>query len=115
MSKDFKPYALPRRVNNTHPHARARSKHPDSCFQSQPTFHSVRWSSYFHSTGSRWFLFCAHRGTDGHACTQTASGIQRATLENTIWASLCQREWPNTSTFPWSFVEEKGYRWLYRH
>lgn len=45
---------------------------------------------------------------------QVSKEVNQGTMEDSIWASLCQREYPCTNTYTQDFRKRKGYRWLYK-
>jgi len=45
---------------------------------------------------------------------QVSTDLNKAALEESIWASLCQREYPITAQFPAPVKHTKGFRWLYK-
>lgn len=45
---------------------------------------------------------------------QVSTELNRATSEDSVWASLCQRDYPATSRFKRSFLDGGGYRWMYK-
>lgn len=45
---------------------------------------------------------------------QLSKMLNRATLEEDIWASFCQQEYENTSLISKQIIAAHGYRWLYK-
>jgi hypothetical protein len=41
---------------------------------------------------------------------QVSQEMNEATMEDSIWASFCQREYPCISNYKLAFLEKKGYR-----
>jgi len=45
---------------------------------------------------------------------QVSRELNASTVEDSVWASLCQRDYPNTKNFSQLFLESRGHRWLYK-
>lgn len=47
--------------------------------------------------------------------SQVSKEVNQASMEDSIWAYFCQREYHCTNCYSKAFREKKGYRWLYKY